>query len=260
MKVRISFIAICLVAFCACKKEKKSQVVDEPVGGNNAASVKPLIIKFNNVVESDALILGNKYKNPNGDTFQVSKFTYYISNVSVVKNDNSVFSVPNSYFLIDHANTSTHSCSLANVPAGEYKSVSFILGVDSARNNSGAQTGALDPIKGMFWSWNTGYIMLKLEGTSPTSGASNQALTYHIGGFGGQNKSQRMFNISFGGSQANVNTSASATINLTTNINEMFRTPNPIDFATQYYVMSPGSLAKMYADNYEDMITFKNIE
>ena len=37
------------------------------------------------------------------------------------------------------------------------------LGVDSLRNVTGVQTGALDPAMDMYWTWNTGYVMAKLE-------------------------------------------------------------------------------------------------
>ncbi|WP_316930094.1 MbnP family protein, partial [Hymenobacter sp. IS2118] len=42
---------------------------------------------------------------------------------------------------------------LKDIPVGDYQSVSFTVGVDSARNVAGAQTGALDPNNGMFWTW-----------------------------------------------------------------------------------------------------------
>jgi len=35
----------------------------------------------------------------------------------------------------------------------------------------------------MFWTWNSGYIMAKLEGTSPVSSQPNNKFEYHIGGF-----------------------------------------------------------------------------
>jgi hypothetical protein len=57
------------------------------------------------------------------------------------------------------------------------------LGVDSIRNVSGIQTGALDPLKGMFWTWNSGYVMAKLEGSSESSNSAGNRFTYHIGGF-----------------------------------------------------------------------------
>jgi hypothetical protein len=47
--------------------------------------------------------------------------------------------------------------------------IRFLLGVDSARNVSGIQTGALDPARGMFWTWNSGYVMAKIEGSSPSA-------------------------------------------------------------------------------------------
>ena len=53
---------------------------------------------------------------------------------------------------------------LADIPNGEYTKVNYTIGVDAARNTEGAQDGALDLVNGMFWSWNTGYIFMKMEG------------------------------------------------------------------------------------------------
>ncbi len=69
------------------------------------------------------------------------------------------------------------------MPTGNYTGISYLIGVDSTRNVSGAQTGALAETNGMFWEWNTGYIFLKLEGTSPQSGEADHVIQYHIGGF-----------------------------------------------------------------------------
>ena len=72
---------------------------------------------------------------------------------------------------------------LSDVPEGSYTEMSYVLGVDSTRNVSGAQAGALSTANGMFWSWSTGYIMLKAEGTSPNSGTGS--FSFHLGGFSG---------------------------------------------------------------------------
>ena len=75
------------------------------------------------------------------------------------------------YFLIDESDADTHEPVLS-VPEGEYKTLSFILGVDSLRNTMDVsqRTGVLD-VSGaatdMYWSWNSGYIFFKMEGTSP---------------------------------------------------------------------------------------------
>ena len=59
----------------------------------------------------------------------------------------------------------------------------FLLGVDSLTNVSGAFGGDLDPIKGMYWAWNSGYINLKLEGTSPGSPYPSHGFELHLGGY-----------------------------------------------------------------------------
>jgi hypothetical protein len=253
------FKTICIslvVLFVACKKDTKSP---EPTPTPTPAQLGNLQIEFENMVDTLDLVFGQKYVNPKLDTFQVTMFRYYISNIVVTKDDNTTFTEPNSYHLIDHAVSSTGMLTLTGLPAGSYKSVSFVLGVDSARNNSGAQTGELDPAKGMFWSWSSGYIFMKFEGTSPKSGDALKKLTYHVGGFSGVNKAQRTFNLSFGGATANVSSTANPKVHLSVNVNELFKTPNLIDVTTQYIVHMPGAMAKTLADNYSDMITFEHV-
>jgi hypothetical protein len=213
-------------------------------------------------VEALPLVFNQDYVNPKGDSFKVSKFNYYISNIVFTKNDNSTYAEPNSYHLIKHSSSTSTLISVANVPKGSYKSVSFMIGVDSASNCSGAQAGdlAVSVASDMFWAWSTGYIMVKLEGSSPKSGDPTKLLEYHIGGYGGINKVQRNVTLSFNSATADVSAQASPKINLKTNVNEFFKTPTLIDFTTQYVQTSAGANAKIYADNYADMITFLSIQ
>lgn len=252
------FILLALINLGACKKDTEEPHDD---GHDHTHEAQPgsLTIQFENMVDAAPLVFGTKYINPKLDTFKVSMFKYYISNIVVTKDDNSTYSESESFHLIDHNVASTNSIVLSNVPAGSYKSIKFTLGIDSARNNSGAQTGDLDPAKGMFWSWNTGYIMLKLEGTAPLSPDPNKKITYHVGGFSGANKTQRSYNISFNGSTANVSSTTSSMIHLRANVNELFKTPNLVDVSTNYIIHMPGTAAKNFADNYSDMITFHQI-
>jgi hypothetical protein len=69
------------------------------------------------------------------------------------------------------------------VEAGTYRELLFQLGVDSTDQNRGAQTGALDPKKGMFWTWNSGYLSFKIEGSSAISNQPAHMIAYHIGGY-----------------------------------------------------------------------------
>jgi hypothetical protein len=88
---------------------------------------------------------------------------------------------PEDYYLVDLAKDQ-YAFTLQAEP-GTIRQIRFLLGVDSLANVSGAQTGALDPLNDMFWTWNSGYIFFKLEGESPQSGADLHRIEHHLGGF-----------------------------------------------------------------------------
>jgi len=245
-----------------CKKDKKTDPEPEPDPKVTPVVTSPesMKIQFSNLVDADPLVLDKKYVSPKGDTFSVSKFNYYISNIVLTKNDNSVVAVNNLYQIIKQSDEASRTINISGIPEGSYKAIKLMLGVDSARNRSGAQTGGLDIAyaSDMYWNWNQGYIFLKLEGTSPAS-ASNQ-ISYHIGGYGGTYKAQREFVFNFVTEQMNIAASKTPTLNLTVNVNEMFKSPTQVDFAIKPTIASPGQDAQMIADNYADMIKFGSLK
>ena len=91
---------------------------------------------------------------------------------------------------------STHTIKLT-VPEGDYVGATYTVGVDSLRSASDItkRTGVLDPAGeaiDMYWRWNSGYIFLKLEGTSPSaaldSATNTRPIVFHVGGFGGYSR------------------------------------------------------------------------
>lgn len=86
------------------------------------------------------------------------------------------------YVQVDLARPSTLRFEALRAPPGDYRALEFLVGIDARRNHAGAQTGALDPERGLFWTWHSGYIFFALEGRSPASGARDHSLTYHVGG------------------------------------------------------------------------------
>jgi hypothetical protein len=249
------FLVFSVICFLSCKKDKTTSPTPEPDVPKGT-----LRIDFSNMVDNAALVFNTDYLNPLGDTFRVTKFNYYISNIVLKKDDNSLFAVPNSYYVIKQSNSS-QSIVLTGLPIASYKSIQFMLGVDSTRNISGAQSGALDPAiePDMYWSWNTGYIFLKLEGTAPKSTAGDKTIEYHIGGYGGANKTQRIFQLDFGNVAIKVAETITPFLTLKVNVNEIFKSPNMIDFVAMPSVVSTGKNAKSIADNYSDMISIKSI-
>lgn len=111
----------------------------------------------------------------------MTTLNYYISNIKLQQADGTWWSEEESYHLIKVGENTTPSITISNVPAGRYTNIQYMIGVDSLRNVSGAQTGALSPANSMFWNWNTGYIFVKAEGSSDA--APNGIFKYHLGGF-----------------------------------------------------------------------------
>ena len=122
------------------------------------------------------------YENHFGERFTVRRFEYYISHIKLTYSNGEQYAVKEKPHLISEADTLSKTVSFT-APAGTITTVSFLLGIDSLTNVSGVQTGDLDPAKGMFWIWNTGYIMAKLEGSSPQSKAPARQYSYDVGGF-----------------------------------------------------------------------------
>jgi hypothetical protein len=242
----------------SCKKEEPP-VNDPPVTNDpSPATQSKVVVSMATTFGSQDFALQKWFINDKGDSVLVSKFIYYLSNVVLTKSDGSKYTAANSYHLLNFTNGSTPSFTLADVPAGEYTAVDLLIGIDSLRNCSGSQTGDLDPVKGMFWTWNSGYIFLKLEGKAPQSPV-NDAFTYHIGGYKGVNKSQRAVKINFGSMVLKPAAGATAQLQLKTDVAEFFKNPTQLDVSTSYYVMNEGAAAAAIADNYKDMISLKGV-
>ncbi len=210
-------------------------------------------LQLNHFVGDKRLVLDDSaYVNAMNQTYSITKFTYYIGQLKFNLNDGSSFFIDD-YYLVseDVEKVASKSISLTTVPEGEYQSIEFILGVDSARNCSGAQSGVLDPINAMFWTWNTGYIFMKLEGKSKFSTAPGTILEYHIGGFKYVENCIKKVKIPFN-QLVRVEKNNSVKIQLKVDIGEILKNPNTIDFSQTPVVNNPLN-ATIIADNYADI-------
>jgi hypothetical protein len=214
-----------------------------------------LSMRFTNVVDGKELKLNDSvslYKNANGDDFKVTTFKYYISNVRLIAQNGDQTAIPDSYFLINAADTATLHQQIANIPEGKYTGVTFTIGVDSARNFAGAQTGVLDPAKGMFWSWNSGYIFVKLEGESSKSTAKKNRLTFHIGGAKDPNNTIRTFTQQFP-KILKISNGKLPELELVANAGALFKGKSTVDFSKLNFTMG-GPNSVIVADNYANSL------
>lgn len=81
------------------------------------------------------------------------------------------------HLLIDLDDSGRHVLPLLHRPTG---SLHFGLGTHSRLDSLGAQGGALDPSNGMYWTWQTGFIQAKIEGTSPACTTKKHQFIYHL--------------------------------------------------------------------------------
>lgn len=151
----------------------------------------PLRLEISHVVGAAPLALGQEYRDAAGEAWSAQRLRYYLSNFRLRREDGAWFANPQSgqdsrgYFLVDAADAASTRFAIGPVPAARYGGVEFLVGVDAQRNSGGAQSGTLDPARGMFWTWNTGYIFFLFEGHSPQSPDAEHALTWHVGGGSG---------------------------------------------------------------------------
>lgn len=218
-----------------------------------SSDTSTLKIQFHNFASNEPLKLDEAtYTNELGQSFTVSNFKYYIGKIKLL-NEKDIVVETNTYYLIKEDESETKSIELHNIPKGIYKSISFILGVDSIDNCSGAKSGALDPINGMFWAWNTGYIFLKLEGNAQESKSSGHIFEYHIGGFKPPHNCIRKVNLTFEKPML-IDRHLKNEIHLKVDILEILKTPTSLNFSILSSVTDHKN-AILVADNYCDMFS-----
>lgn len=213
---------------------------------------KKLTLVFNHTIANKKLVLGTLTINPLGESLTIQKFRYYVSNFSVTNEKGEISKLPIQYFLIDEAVESSKRIVLT-IPDMPISAISYLLGVDSLQNVSGVQTGSLDPLHGMYWTWNSGYIMAKLEGESPMSTSVGHRFTYHIGGYKEGMKTAKSIKLILAGKSKAIHE-----IQINGNIDLWFKSKTEISIASTPVCHSPGNLAMKIADNYCAMFSIKS--
>lgn len=179
-------------------------------------------VNVTNLVGNEEFHLDSTYANAAGENYDAYMLKYYLSHMMLV-NENGERVELYAHELIDESVPSSMELGDVVIPDGHYTALEFNLGVDSLHNHSGDQGGDLDPMYGMIWTWNTGYIFFKHEGyfTSSTSG-TEQPLIYHYG----TDRALTPISLPI---ELHVDRNASV-INLQFDLNKLYSHPNTIAF------------------------------
>lgn len=147
--------------------------------------------------DGEPLELEKKYSLSGNDSVQFETLKFYLSNISYTDNSGKTSDLTKKYFLIDLERPTSQ---LIQIPSTVGLSqITFDLGIDSLTNVSGAMEGALDPTNGMYWTWQSGYINVKIEGTSSLCSGRNHYFQYHLGGYQYPNYALQTIQLDFTG-------------------------------------------------------------
>lgn len=191
--IRIFYLSLVASLFVvgswSCKKPKPI----EPNGSgtefvDTIDRSESFLLTFKNMGNGQPLVLqssldsGSTLYTTFNEAFRVKSFMYYVSNIKLISESGQKIPIYPTYNLIDASKGDFQQ--RFTIPNERFTAIEFLIGVDSIRNVSGIQDGALDPLLGMFWEWNTGYIMAKIDAESEE--AEYGVANYHAGGFKGE--------------------------------------------------------------------------
>jgi hypothetical protein len=174
------------------------------------------------------------------DTLEIESFKFYISNIKVQYDDKTIVKPKNNYHLVDIENPASLSIPIEKKQNKLIAKVTFDIGVDSISSVSGALGGDLDPAKGMYWAWQSGYINIKIEGKSNSCKTRKNQFHFHLGGYLKPNYALRKIEIPI---QKNQNPNGE--INIIVDLGHLF---SEISLKETNSIMIPGKAAMEIAD------------
>lgn len=117
------------------------------------------------------------------DSLRFSTLRFYISGLTSMNDSQTQLNDPDKAHLIDVFDTSRNHVAIDALSSDGATKFCFTLGLDSVLNTSGILDGDLDPVEGMYWTWQSGFIHFKLEGDFSVRDTEARRFEYHIGGY-----------------------------------------------------------------------------
>ncbi len=226
--INVLFFLLSIVQYFSFEKEKDFEV------------------SFIPVFQEKSLELENPYCNTKGEgCINIEILRFYISDVKIWKEDVLVAKDEITHRLLDMDNPASFNWDIIIPKRSKPTHLTFTLGVDSLTNVSGAQGGDLDPTKGMYWTWKSGYVNFKLEGKADDCPGRKNKFIYHLGGYQGPNAGCREIQLPIEGK-------CKAEIQFS--LDEFFGKVPP---SKLYHIMSPNTVSSSVADIVASIFTIK---
>ncbi|MFN4122148.1 MAG: MbnP family protein [Flavobacteriales bacterium] len=180
------------------------------------------------------------FENANGQRSTIENFKFYLGEISLRNEQNEVVKLRDvAFFDMLNGKNSMR----VKLPQGIYSHLNYHVGVPDEMNGTNNPTFSaavyeqehpLSIFNGMYWTWATGYIFLKIEGKIDTSSAQNQTplrnYFYHVG-------MQEFYELKdFPGSTFEIKAGETTKVRISMEYNDFFRNDNEtIDMAVQSF-------------------------
>lgn len=174
-KILVAIVVLAIMAACTKKK-------DDTGAPSTQAS---LTLHFDQQANGESFSLNKNYTLPNKEVVNFSLVQFYISGIQLLDDGSNVTDLGDNYLLI---NSNSQNVNVTKFDPQHVHMLQFNVGIDSITNHSDPTTypasSVLSPQNpNMHWSWNSGYIFMKLEGTvdHDGDGVVDDNFEYHIG-------------------------------------------------------------------------------
>jgi cytochrome c peroxidase len=154
-------------------------------GAANVVSAATLEIQITPKFSGEGLQPASfRYQTSAGETFSITRVSYLVSDLELQRTDGSWLEFSNSVAWLD-AGQGRNSFRLENVPAGEFCSIRFLVGLNTNLNRANpAKFPAGHPLNpdvdGLYWSWQGGYVFIALEGLWRNAAGEMDGWAYHL--------------------------------------------------------------------------------
>lgn len=243
MRRNILLCVIVTLFFCGCKKDNDNTT---PV------PVKPalkLSIEFK--IGNDPLTFDSiRYYNLAGNNYSVRKLKFYLSQISLIKEDSTVIRIKD-YLYIDSQTPQSLGILISSLSEGCYKGISFNIGLDSALNVENGLPATADNLA-MEWPlvMGGGYHFMMLEGYFRDS-TSTPGYAMHLGTNSCRIPVVLLNNFC-------LSTNSTVTKILTMDINEWYMNPAVFDFNIDgNYIMGNMAAMQKLSGNGVDVFTIQ---
>ncbi len=183
MKKISAWILVGMFAFTSCEEKTTTIPTPEP---EPQAQPKGVLLVIEHLFGTQPINFGSVEYATTNNTVGVSNLTYYLSGFGLQRQDGSWLDIP-TYHMVVAQDKPIDTLNLGVMPEGIYSAVRFNIGVDSVTNHGDPavwpNSHPLSLMRGgqMHWSWNAGYIFMKMEGRYRKPAAENGFYSYHIG-------------------------------------------------------------------------------